>query len=58
MPLAELRDRIRDDLENFDEYDGLVAHIKNPFSPDQHEAITYKQLFMTNWQDGELVRVK
>ena len=58
MSLAKLRDRFRDDLEKFDEYDGLVAHIKKPFTPDQHEAITYKQLFMTSWQDGKLVRVK
>jgi branched-chain amino acid transport system substrate-binding protein len=50
------RQKIRDSLEKITSYQGLVKKYTPPFSPNQHEALSHKELLMTRFRaDGVLV---
>lgn len=47
--------KIRDYLENdLNDWDGITGAPKKPFSKENHEALSYKQMFMGKWVNGKL----
>jgi len=52
------RARIRDALENLGPYDGLMRRYAKPFTPQRHEALEFKDVFMAHYaeRDGVLER--
>jgi branched-chain amino acid transport system substrate-binding protein len=52
----ETRDKLRDALESFGTYDGLVKKYDKPFANKFHEAFTKADFFFGVWKDGKIVR--
>jgi branched-chain amino acid transport system substrate-binding protein len=47
------RTRIRDALENLGPYDGLMRRYAKPFTPQRHEALEFKDVFMAHYAEGD-----
>lgn len=61
IDLAGTTDRaaVRDALERVTDYDGLVRHFAQPFTPDRHEALGHDDLLMARYdREGVLVPVE
>lgn len=51
------REKIRAALENLGKYDGLVASMSRPFSPERHEALSSSSVFFARYAaDGAIER--
>jgi len=51
------RAAIRDALEHVENYDGLIKFYRRPFTPDRHEALAEKDVFLARYAvDGALER--
>lgn len=58
IELAGTADRtaVRDALEQVRDYDGLVRHFPQPFTPDDHEALKAGDVFMARYRaDGVII---
>ena len=52
------RNAIRDALEKVSDYAGLVKTYPQPFTPDQHDALSPQEVFMARYaEDGAIVRI-
>ena len=50
--------KIRDALENLKaEYKGLIKTYRQPFTPDQHDALTDDDYIMVAWKGGKIIPV-
>ncbi len=50
------REAIRNALEQVRDYQGLVKDFPRPFSPDNHEALSLEDVFMSRFRkDGAIV---
>jgi len=53
------RAKVRDALEQVKNYDGLVKHFKQPFSPQNHDALRLEDVFMARYHaDGTIRPIK
>ena len=60
VDLAGSTDRaaVRTALEQVRDYDGLIKHYPQPFTPARHEALSQQEVFMARYAtDGSMVRV-
>ena len=53
----ESRDKLREALENFGTYNGLVKTYTSPFKNQYHEAFTKADFFFTVWKSGKMVKL-
>ncbi len=49
---------IREALLNLPQYEGLIKTYNNPFTPDNHDALTEDDYIMVRWEDNKIVPVK
>ena len=47
--------KVRDALENIDEYKGLIKTYKRPFMPDEHDALNENDYILVTWRGGKIV---
>lgn len=52
------RAAVRAALEQVRNYDGLIKHYPQPFTPTRHEALSPQEVFMARYaSDGSIVRI-
>lgn len=49
---------IRDAIENMDDFEGVTAAPKKPFTKENHEAIGADVMFVGVWKDGRVVKAQ
>jgi len=54
---TDSRDKLRDALENFGTYDGVIKKYEQPFKNQYHEAFVRTDFFLTVWKDGKMVKL-
>ena len=47
--------KVRDALEGLDEYKGLIKTYKQPFTADEHDALTENDYVLVTWRGGKIV---
>ena len=47
--------KVRDALENIDEYRGLIKTYRHPFTADEHDALNENDYILVTWRDGKIV---
>jgi branched-chain amino acid transport system substrate-binding protein len=47
--------KVRDALENIDEYKGLIKTYKHPFTADEHDGLNENDYILVTWRGGKIV---
>lgn len=53
------RDKIKEQLESIEYYDGLIKEYKRPFTKDEHEALDEEDFFFARYsENGQIIPIK
>jgi branched-chain amino acid transport system substrate-binding protein len=50
--------KIRDAIENMDDFVAITSAPKNPFTKDNHEALNGDVMFVGTWKDGQVIKAQ